>query len=329
MSAFDERVLLMIETSARLLALLSLLQMRREWTGSELADRLEVGPRTIRRDIDKLRSLGYPVEAAPGVAGGYRLGAGAELPPLLLDDQEAIAVAVGLRTAAAGQIAGIEETSVRALTKLEQILPDRLRRRVSALSHATSAFTRDGPRIDPDVLAGLAGACRDSQRVRFGYRTGDERETRRQVDPAAVVYSGYRWYLVAFDLDRDDWRTFRLDRITSQVRPEGRGSRRLVPGGDAAAYVQRQLRTRFNGELDAPPGQIRFQAPAAQIASRIPTSRATVEPDGEDACIITTVGPWTRDFLVWAALLDVDLEVLGPPDLAQLASAVGARLTAA
>jgi predicted DNA-binding transcriptional regulator YafY len=329
MAAINETLASMIETSARLLALLSLLQMRREWTGSELANRLEVGPRTIRRDIDKLRSLGYPVEAAPGVAGGYRLGAGAELPPLLLDDQEAIAVAVGLRTAAAGQVAGIEETSVRALAKLEQILPERLRRRVSALSHATSAFTLDGPRIDPDALAGLAGACRDGLRVRFGYLTGDERASRRQVDPAAVVYSGYRWYLVAFDLDRDDWRTFRLDRITSQIRTEGRGSRRVVPGGDPAAYVQRQLRGRISGEQDAPPGRIRFRAPAAEIGSRLPSSRATVAPDGDGACIVTTVGPWSRNFLVWAALLDVELEVLGPPEMTTAAAAVASRLTPA
>src|SRR5690348_10072038 len=141
----------MVQTSARLLALLNLLQMRREWSAPELADRLEVGPRTIRRDIEKLRSLGYPVEAAPGVAGGYRLGAGGELPPLLLDDAEAVAVAVGLRTAASGSIAGIEETSVRALTKLEQVLPARLRRRVSALSTATSAFAVEGPRIDAEL----------------------------------------------------------------------------------------------------------------------------------------------------------------------------------
>ena len=185
----------MVQTSARLLALLSLLQVRREWTGQELADRLEVGPRTIRRDVDKLRSLGYPIEAAPGVAGGYRLGAGGELPPLLLDDAEAVAVAVGLRTAAAGGIAGIEETSVRALTKLEQVLPGRLRRRVSALSVATSAFGMEGPQIDAEVLATLAGACRDQVRLRYSYVARDDRASTRIVEPAAVVYSGHRWYL--------------------------------------------------------------------------------------------------------------------------------------
>ena len=220
----------MIETSARLLALLSLLQVRREWTGQELADRLEVGPRTIRRDVEKLRSLGYPVQAAPGVAGGYRLGAGAELPPLLLDDAEAVAVAVGLRIGASGPIAGIEEISVRALTKLEQVLPTHLRRRVNALSQVTSALTVDGPQTDTETLATLAAACRDAVRVHFAYVAADGTATMRGVDPSAVVYSGRRWYLVAFDLDRDDWRTFRLDRIDSALRLGGRGKARTRSG---------------------------------------------------------------------------------------------------
>ena len=282
----------MVQTSARLLALLSLLQMRREWTGQELADRLEVGPRTIRRDVDKLRSLGYPVEAAPGVAGGYRLGAGGELPPLLLDDAEAVAVAVGLRTAAAGSIAGIEETSVRALTKLEQVLPNRLRRRVSALSDATSAFGVEGPRIDADVLATLAGACRDRTCAAVPLRR-QGRAARRSATPSqrAVVYSGYRWYLLAFDLDRDDWRTFRIDRIRGRVRPGERGRRRTVPGGDPAAYVAAQLRARRDDEAErgAGPGparRARGRAPATASRRRY----ADVEPDGEDACIVTTRG---------------------------------------
>jgi predicted DNA-binding transcriptional regulator YafY len=144
-----------------------------------------------------------------------------------------------------------------------------------------------------------------------------------------VVYSGYRWYLVAFDLDRDDWRTFRLDRITSQVRTEGRGARRVVPGGDPAAYVQRQLRGRTGAEQDAPPGRVRFSAPAAEIRSKVPARMVTVEPDGEDACIVTTTGPWTRNFLVWSALLDVELQVLGPPELVAVAASVAARLASA
>jgi predicted DNA-binding transcriptional regulator YafY len=316
----------MVQTSARLLALLSLLQVRREWTGHELADRLGVGPRTIRRDVEKLRSLGYPVEAAPGVAGGYRLGAGGELPPLLLDDAEAVAVAVGLRTAASGSISGIEETSIRALTKLEQVLPPRLRRRVSALSHATSAFGISGPQIDADLLATLAGACRDGTRLRFAYVARDERATRRDTEPCAVVYSGYRWYLLAFDRDRDDWRTFRIDRIQGRVRDSGRFRRRTVPGGDPAAFVQRQLRAGAAGEGRAEPGRIRLQLPASDAGRRIPEGYATVEPDGEQACIVSTRGSWSRNFLVWMALLDAPMEVLGPPELTEAARTLVSRL---
>src|SRR3954447_9096970 len=232
----------MVQTSARLLALLSLLQQRREWSGPELAGRLEVGPRTIRRDVEKLRELGYPIEAAPGVAGGYRLAAGAQMPPLLLDDSEAVAVGVGLRRRASGSISGIEESSVRALAKIEQILPNRLRDRVRALGDATSSFSVDGPRIDADDLALIAGACRDGLRLRFSYTAKDGEATEREVEPAAVVHTGWRWYLVAFDLGRDDWRTFRVDRIEGRPQTGARGTRREVPGGDAAAFVKKSIR---------------------------------------------------------------------------------------
>ncbi|MCW3041558.1 MAG: YafY family transcriptional regulator [Solirubrobacterales bacterium] len=313
-----------IPTSSRLLALLSLLQQRREWSGPELAGRLEVGPRTIRRDVDKLRGLGYPIEAAPGVAGGYRLGAGAELPPLLLDDAEAVAVAVGLRTAASGSIGGIEETSVRALAKLEQLLPDRLRRRVQALGDATSAFPVDGPQIDADVLATLASACRDGVGLRFGYVAKDGAETRRRAEPAAVVHSGWRWYLVAYDLDREDWRTFRIDRIAGRLTESGRGRRREIPGGDAAAFVKRSIR---QGDAATPvPGRIRVHRPVDEVQGRVPPSRATVTPDGPDACVVTTTGGWSRSFLVWMALLDVELTVLDPPELVEAARTIAARL---
>jgi predicted DNA-binding transcriptional regulator YafY len=327
-----EAFLTMVQTSARLLALLSLLQLRREWTGRELAGRLEVDARTIRRDIDKLRSLGYPIEAAPGVAGGYRLGAGGELPPLLLDDAEAVAVAVGLRTAAAGQLEGIEETSVRALAKLEQVLPDRLRRRVRALSDATAAFTFEGPRIDAEALATIAGACRDAARLHFAYLARDERASRREVEPAAIVYSGHRWYLVAFDLGREDWRTFRMDRVHGRVRAGARGRRRTVPGGDAAAFVRQRLRAAgagAEGDHDAEPGRVRLHLDAARAARRIPARYATVEPDGDERCLITTRGPWRRDFLVWMATLGEPLEVLGPPELVVLGRELSARLAAA
>jgi predicted DNA-binding transcriptional regulator YafY len=320
---------IMVQTSARLLALLSLLQVRREWTGQELADRLEVGPRTIRRDVDKLRSLGYPVEAAPGVAGGYRLGAGGELPPLLLDDAEAVAVAVGLRTAAAGGIAGIEETSVRALSKLEQVLPNRLRRRVSALSDATSTFGVEGPQIDADVLATLAGACRDRTRLRFAYIARDDKASQRNTEPQAVVYSGYRWYLVAFDLDRDDWRTFRIDRIRGRVRAGERGARRTVPGGDPAAFVKERLRGVREADALAEPGRIRLRVAAASVRGRIPMRYAAVEPDGDDACIVTSRTRWSHGFLVWMATLGEPMEVLDPPELAEAARTIAQRLSAA
>jgi predicted DNA-binding transcriptional regulator YafY len=319
----------MVQTSARLLALLSLLQLRREWTGQELADRLEVGPRTIRRDVDKLRSLGYPIEAAPGVAGGYRLGAGGELPPLLLDDAEAVAVAVGLRTAASGSISGIEETSVRALAKLEQVLPSRLRRRVSALGDATSAFAVEGPRIDADLLATIAGACRDTTRLRFTYVAKDDRSSQRHIEPSAVVHSGRHWYLVAFDLDRDDWRTFRIDRIRGRVRPAERGRRRVVPGGDPAEFVKRQLRGAGGDEPDAPPGTFRVRASATLISRRVPSRYAAVEAEGDESCLVTTRGPWSRHFLMWMALLDAPIEVLGPPELIAAAGTLAERLTAA
>jgi predicted DNA-binding transcriptional regulator YafY len=316
----------MVQTSARLLALLSLLQQRREWTGPELADRLEVGARTIRRDVEKLRDLGYPIEAAPGVAGGYRLGAGAEMPPLLLDDAEAVAVAVGLRSAASGSIAGIEETSVRALAKLEQILPGRLQRRVRDLGDATSAFRFEGPQIDADQLSLLAGACRDGLRLNFSYTAKDDSSTVREVEPNAVVHSGYRWYLVAFDLNRADWRTFRVDRITDDLRTGVRARRREVPGGDAAAFVKNNIRGADGRQ--GPPGRIRMHAPANVMEDRIPRRYASIEPDGPNACVVTSVGAWSRHWLVWMAMMDVDMDVLDPPELADQASTIARRLAA-
>ena len=230
----------MTATSARLLKLLSLLQTRRDWTGDELARRLEVSGRTIRRDIERLRELGYPVDALTGPAGGYRLHAGTAMPPLLLDDDEAVAIAVGLRTAARASVTGIEETSVRALVKLEQVLPSHLRRRVNALQTATVTLAASGgPTVDPEALTAIAGACRDRERLRFAYRGRDATESSRIVEPHTLVNLGRRWYLVAWDCDRDDWRTFRVDRLT-----------RLSPAGvalRAARAAQRRRRGRLRG----------------------------------------------------------------------------------
>src|SRR5580658_2572001 len=197
----------MLETSARLLELLSLFQAQRYWSGASLCERLEVTARTLRRDVDRLRRLGYPVKSTSGTAGGYQLGAGATLPPLLLDDDEAVAVAVGLRTAASGTVTGIEEASVRALSKLEQVLPARLRHRVAALHAFIVPLIGAGPTVDANALSAIAGACRDCEKLHFKYRSRDGAPSTREVEPHRLVHTGRRWYLAAWDTERDNWRT--------------------------------------------------------------------------------------------------------------------------
>jgi predicted DNA-binding transcriptional regulator YafY len=231
------------DPTGRALQLLSLLQTRRLWRGAELAERLEVTERTVRRDVDRLRDLGYPVDATSGTEGGYRLATGAHVPPLLLDDDEAVAVAVGLRYAAGAAIDGMEELSLRALTKIEQLLPDRLRRRVSALHSSVTAmrWAADDDVVDPESLSVLAGACRDHEEVRFDYQRRDGEDSRRLVEPHQLVTAGRRWYLVAWDQRRRDWRTFRLDRLREPRLAGGRFTPREIPGGDAASFVATSL----------------------------------------------------------------------------------------
>ncbi|MEJ7893641.1 MAG: YafY family protein [Solirubrobacteraceae bacterium] len=321
----------MTPTSGRLLELLSLLQTRREWPGHELAGRLEVSGRTVRRDIERLRTLGYPVDAMTGPAGGYRLHAGTAMPPLLLDDDEAVAIAVGLRTAAGASVTGIEETSVRALVKLEQVLPEHLRRRVNALQSATVTLAATGPTVDPQCLTVLAGACREQERVRFDYRAQDGKRSRREVEPHSLVNLGRRWYLVAFDCGREDWRTFRVDRID---RPRGalkRFTPRELPAADAATYVTSNL-------ARAPqPYQARviLHASAAAVIERFPWARACVEEAGEDRCEYRS-GDSTSlrsEALDWLAarigMLGYDFEVLEPPELVERFSALADRFRAA
>jgi predicted DNA-binding transcriptional regulator YafY len=232
------------DPTERALLLLSLLQTHRFWPGEELTDRLGVSARTLRRDVDRLRSLGYEVDATPGTGGGYRLATGAHLPPLLLDDDEAVAIAVGLRAAASAPIDGMDETALRALAKLEQVLPDRLRRRVRAVHGSTASLEwGGGPTVDADALAVLALACRDREQVRFDYTRRDGEESSRLVEPFQLVSAGRRWYLVAWDVRRDDWRTFRLDRLERARLAGGRCTPRELPGGDAAAFVAESIRT--------------------------------------------------------------------------------------
>ena len=229
----------MLVTSARLLRLLSLLQARESWAGGDLAERLEVTGRTLRRDVDRLRSLGYPVHSTSGTAGGYKLGAGASLPPLLLDDDEAIAVAVGLQTAAGGSVAEIEEASTRALGKLEQVLPKRLRRRLGALRSSIVRLADTGPTVKMGDVSSLASACSDRRELRFVYRDFKGASTTRTVEPHRIVHTGARWYLVAWDTARDDWRTFRIDRIEAPVATGAHFLPRPSPDDDVGAYVLR------------------------------------------------------------------------------------------
>jgi predicted DNA-binding transcriptional regulator YafY len=312
----------MTETSSRLLTLLSLLQARRDWPGGELADRLEVSSRTIRRDVGRLRALGYPVDSLTGPAGGYRLRAGTAMPPLLLDDDEAIAIAVGLRTAARASVTGIEETSVRALVKLEQVLPAHLRRRVSALQSATMTLPGDGPTVDPQHLTVIAAGCRDSERVRFAYRDRDGASSRREVEPHSLVNLGRRWYLVAWDRGREDWRTFRVDRLTAPASTGVRFAPREPPAEDAAAYVAQNL----SGGSNRYEARITLHAPAEAVAEYVPARWGTIEPIDERTCEYRTAD----DDLDWlatkVAMLGVDFEVHEPPELREHVLALARRL---
>ena len=313
---------LMSGTSSRLLTLLSLLQARRDWPGGELADRLEVSSRTIRRDVERLRELGYPVESLTGPAGGYRLRAGTAMPPLLLDDDEAIAIAVGLRTAARASVTGIEETSVRALVKLEQVLPAHLRRRVRALQSATLTLPAGGQTVDPQELTVIATACRDSECLRFGYRGRDGTASRREVEPHSLVNLGRRWYLVAWDRAREDWRTFRVDRLTGPTAAGRRFQARALPAKDAADYIAKSM-SAWKHRFEA---RVTLHASAEEIRARFPPHWGPVEPIDERTCEYRT----GDDDLDWLALriamFGVDFDVHEPPELAEHLRAMGQRL---
>jgi predicted DNA-binding transcriptional regulator YafY len=307
-------------STSRLLALLSLLQARRDWPGALLAARLEVSERTVRRDVDRLRELGYDVHAVKGPDGGYRLDAGAELPPLLFDDDQAVAIAVALRAAATAG-AGIEEGADRALATLRQVLPARLRSRVDALEVAV--IPRAGPVADPAVLLAVSAAVRDSRVLRFDYGAPSEERPPRRAEPCAVVASGGRWYLVAWDLDRRDWRIFRVDRIRPSSHAGAPFAPREIPGGDAAAYVA----GRFRGAGGPGPwpcsGEVLLARPAAEVAPFV--EDGAVEVAGADRCRVVH-GAWS-----WTSLaarigqLDAEVEVVGPPELRAAFAALAAR----
>jgi predicted DNA-binding transcriptional regulator YafY len=281
----------------------------------------------VRRDVERLRSLGYPIDSTSGPAGGYSLIAGTAMPPLLLDDEEAIAVAIALRTAARSAVTGIEETALRAMVKLEQVLPTHLRRRVQALGAATEVVqSAGGPTIDPAVLTVLGTACRDEELLRFGYRGRDGERSRRLVEPHALVAHGRRWYLLAFDPSRTAWRTFRVDRVESPAAAGSRFKPRSIPGGDAATYLTRTLAgVTYRHEV-----RVRYLTEALEVRSRLPPGWGDLRDNGDGTCSYET----SDDSLDWLAFrivapnVDFELEEASP-ELRERLLAMADRLRAA
>lgn len=317
----------MVNTSTRTLRLLSLLQTHQYWPGTELADRLGVSVRTLRRDIDRLRELGYPVEAQRGVDGGYQLAAGAALPPLMVDDDEAVALVVGLQTAVQGAVEGVAEPSVRALAKVVRVMPPRLRRRVEAIHAMTVSASWSGPTAasaDPGVLTTIALACRDSERLRFSHTAADGERTERHVEPHRLVSLGRRWYLVAYDLGRHDWRNFRIDRLAEPRRDGSRFRPRELPAADAGEFVRARL-----GNLPHPYRvEVLVQAPAETVRERI-GRWCTVEEIDADRCRLRM----TTDSLDWPifalGVLDADFRIVEPPELTERVQGWAARFSRA
>ncbi|MFJ7214698.1 helix-turn-helix transcriptional regulator [Amycolatopsis sp. NPDC098790] len=305
----------MRETSGRLLRLLALLQLPREWSGTELASRLDVTTRTVRRDVDRLRELGYPVEAAMGPVGGYRLGAGAELPPLLLDDEEAVAVTLSLRTAGS-------EAAQRALSKLSRVLPSRLRHRVAALEASTLALPVRGSSADPSVLTAVSAAIRDASTVRFDYVDHFGGSSRRSVEPHRLVSWGRRWYVVGWDVSREDWRTFRADRVSLRTPNGPRFTHRPPPDGDLTAYLTRTM----GREMWPLRAVLRVSAPASSVEGRV---EGEVTPIDSATCRLELASDSWDVVAFVVGMLDVGFEVESPPELAERLRILSARYAAA
>jgi len=335
------------DTTQRVLRLLSLLQSRPVWTGPELAERLGVTTRSIRRDVERLRDLGYPVNAAQGVGGGYRLGAGRALPPLLLEDEEAVAVAVSLRLAAGGTVAGASEAAVRTLAKLDQVMPPRLRSEVRAIQDATATLTRTADEVDGDALLIIAKACRDLVRVRFGYAARDGAASERTVEPVRLVATGRRWYLMAWDVDREDWRTFRLvatgrrwylmawdvdredwrtfrlDRMRSVAASTWRFPPREHP--DPVAHVQRGV-TSAGYRVRA---TVLMHAAADVVRQKTSPTSATVTPVDDDTCLLEAGADDAYALAFHLAWMGFGFEVVEPPELRDALRRLGERMLAA
>ncbi|MCV7011392.1 helix-turn-helix transcriptional regulator [Mycolicibacterium madagascariense] len=309
-------------TTGRVLQLLGLLQSRRVWSGEELAERLGVTGRSVRRDVERLRDLGYPVHASKGHGGGYRLGAGAALPPLLLDADEAVAMAVCLRVAAGGSVAGVGESALRALTKLDQVMPSRLRSQVAAVHDATTTLTsgRTEALVAPDVLMTLARASRDREHVTAGYVDRDGNATERRLEPYQLVTTGRRWYLLCYDRDRDDWRSLRLDRMTGVTARGTTFTPRSAP--DAASYVRRAITASPYRYV----ARVRYQASKDVVAQSFSDASAEIEAEGPDTCIVTAGADEAERLVPWLALPGVEFEVLEPPEVIAAVREVADRL---
>lgn len=308
------------DTTARVLRLLSLLQQRPVWTGPELAGRLGVTTRSIRRDVERLRGLGYPVHATQGAGGGYQLGRGRELPPLLLDDEEAVAIAVSLRLAAGGTVTGASEAALSTLAKLDQVMPPRLRSEVQAIHHSTVTLSTNADLVDGDVLLALAKCCRDLVRVRFGYDARDGVASERWVEPVRLVATGRRWYLMAWDVDRDDWRTFRLDRMRDVEPSTWRFTMREHP--DPAQFIQDAIsRAPYSNHA-----RVRLHASLAEVSDRIDTRWVTLSALDDATTLLEASADSLEHLAFYCVGTGFECDFLEPPELAQVALDVAARL---
>lgn len=311
----------MLETSGRLLRLLALLQSRPAWLAAELADRLDVTDRTVRRDVDRLRRLGYPVHALPGVGGGYRFGAGAELPPLLLDDDEAIAISVGLQQATVAGLAGLDEAAIRALIKLKQVLPSRLRRRVETLSKGIGALPGGGRTADPGLLLELARAVEEHDQLRLTYRRHDGTELRRTVEPYRVLHVGRHWYLYAWDLDRADWRNFRLDRLALRTPNGPKFTPRPVPDDLERDLVRGITTSAYRYRC-----RLLVEASTERVREVFGPTVAAVTPLPDGRCEVETGSASLTEVAVYVGLLEAEFTILEPAELTGVVAGVAGRL---
>jgi predicted DNA-binding transcriptional regulator YafY len=315
----------MLDASARLLRLLTLLQARATWSGADLADRLEVTARTLRRDVDRLRSLGYPVESTTGTAGGYKLGEGAALPPIHLDEDEATAVFVGLHAAAGTDVTGADTAAIRALSKLEQVLPARLRRRLSMLRTSVLTLADRTPPISLSDVSTLAVACSERLVTRFAYAGHGGPPSQREVEPHRIVHVGQRWYLVAWDVRKQEWRTFRVDRMRKPETARERFKARSPPEGDLVRYVAESL-----SQSPYPyRARVLLHSPPEALRARVTAYEGTLEPVSANRCILRTGARSLEALAVFVAMLGVEFEVIEPAELVGTLRTLGQRLTSA